>query len=376
MLSFIFKWCWKQLSSRGARLVYLVLAMLIIVPAIGFRIHAALFQRHADKLLSELSTFQVGTTTKTEALSRMPELRLQNPNEKIGCDGKDCYSVETFSAFSRWVFDKVSRTNSDALYSTLSLWGIRYWELGVFVEFESGTVHRTAYSLMISIPERSIADVIMIAAVSNTHFPGRIDPRDDESPNYKVDSHWRSPDQNLSITFIPGAENEFIQHAFHLHFGCLWSLMGCRKAREIAPEAAQDQQAFGYAAYQRLKGSDPCPDRLLPRRVRDRNDILLVEVARVGPTLNDPYSNDNYKVADFRTVKVLKGRSERPLLNVRVDQSMWRRSEHIPNPAFVLLKPGQRFLLFSRYDNSFDEPCEAVAATNTALQTLTNALKQ
>jgi hypothetical protein len=249
------------------------------------RIHAALFQRRADKLLSGLSKLQVGTTTKAETLKLLPELHLQPSKEKFGCDGEDCYSIEVFSAFSRWVFEKISRADSHALYSTLGLWGIRYWELGIYIEFKSNTVSRVSYRLMISTPERTIPGVVIIAATSNTHFEGRVDFLDDESPNYRVESHRTWPDRNLGITFIAGAPHELVRHAFDLHFGCLWSLEGCHDIRDIAPEAVEDQKTFAHAAFERLKGPEPCPDQLLPRRVRDRDDILLLEVTRVGSLL-------------------------------------------------------------------------------------------
>ncbi|HSS95888.1 MAG TPA: hypothetical protein VLK33_02600 [Terriglobales bacterium] len=216
--------------------------------------------------------------------------------------------------------------------------------------------------------------VIVMGLSSNTHFAGRVDSRDDESPNYRIESSRKWPDQNLGITFIPGAENESLGHAFHLQFDCLWSLVGCRKITDIAPEATQDRQRFWRAAYERLTSPEPCPDRLIPRRVRDRDDILLLEVTRAGPSLIDPYSNDNYKMADFQTIQVFKGHSGIILSNVRVDQPQWG-AERIQNPAFELIKPGRRIILFSGYDNSLNEACEAIAATPTAVQTLTAALK-
>jgi hypothetical protein len=375
MLSSIFTRCWKRLSSRRARIIYTGFAILIVVPAIGFRIHAALFERHADKLLSELSKLQVGITTKSQTLTRLPELHVQPANEKFGCDGDDCYSAQIFSSFSNWALQKIIHADSDVLYSALHLWGIRYWGLGIYVEFKSGTVFRFGYHLMIATPDRGIPGAVTVSASSNTHLTGlRIDPRDDESSNYQVRTSRKWPDSSLGITFIPGAENEFMRHAFDLHLGCLWSLRGCGKARDIAPDATQDLQTFERAALGRLKGPEPCPDRILPRRARDREDILLMEVIRVGPLLTDPYSNDNYKVADFHLVKVLKGHRQRELSNVRVDQSMRWESELIHNAAFELLKPGGRILLFSAYDDSFNEPCEAVAATNNALRTLGDAL--
>jgi len=85
-------------------MLYIGVVAVIVVAGVGFRIHAALFQRHADKLLSRLSKLRIGTTTKAETLALLRELHpLRTSEKKLGCGG-DCYAAELDPTFSDWVF--------------------------------------------------------------------------------------------------------------------------------------------------------------------------------------------------------------------------------------------------------------------------------
>ncbi len=145
-------------------MLYIGVAAVIFVATIGFRIQATLFQRHADKLLSGLSKLRIGITSKAETLALLHELHpVRTSEKKLGC-GEDCYAAELNSIFSDWVFQKITRTNSDILYSTLSLWGMRYWDFEILVEFKSGTVSKFGYNLMIATPERGSPGVVVVGA--------------------------------------------------------------------------------------------------------------------------------------------------------------------------------------------------------------------
>ncbi len=48
-------------------------------------------------------------------------------------------------------------------------------------------------------------------------------------------------------------------------------------------------------------------------------------------------------------------------------------SQDASNSAIDLLRPGQRLLLFAGYSDSIDESCEALAATPSAIQTVTRS---
>ncbi|HEU0049981.1 MAG TPA: hypothetical protein VFQ43_20500 [Nitrososphaera sp.] len=145
---------------------------------------------------------------------------------------------------------------------------------------------------------------------------------------------------------------------------------------QIAPDAIRDEQTIERTALARMNGPEPCPDRILPRRARDSKDILLVETTRLSSLHLDPYGDGQYRIASFRLVKAIKGSVGRPLANVRVDQGIWQGSAQIHNSAIDLLRPGQRLLLVSGYNDSIDEFCEVLAASPSAIQTIIDNLPQ
>jgi hypothetical protein len=95
----------------------------------------------------------------------------------------------------------------------------------------------------------------------------------------------------------------------------------------------------------------------------------------VSPELEDEYGR--YHLANYELLRVLKGKLNRPLkavghpvvINGKSDQQM-------PNPAVQLLHPGARVLMFSDNSTNVDTPCEIVAATDSAMQTIQSALAQ
>jgi hypothetical protein len=115
----------------------------------------------------------------------------------------------------------------------------------------------------------------------------------------------------LSISITPSAPATLSRHAFEPRLNCLWTLRGCRTTREILPTAWQAQENIQHAVELRLHSSNPCPDRILPRRARDTSDILLVEVKGVSPELEDEYGR--YHLANYELLRVLKGKLNRPL---------------------------------------------------------------
>lgn len=88
-------WVWRQLASRWACRIYLSMLAVIVIPAVALRLQAALFQRHVVEIASRRSTLQIGTTSKSETLSRIPGL--------TGISSKDgeskCLSAQRMSVF-------------------------------------------------------------------------------------------------------------------------------------------------------------------------------------------------------------------------------------------------------------------------------------
>jgi hypothetical protein len=100
-----------------------------------------------------------------------------------------------------------------------------------------------------------------------------------------------------------------------------------------------------------------------------------VEVKSVGSTLVQSEFGPKYRFASFRLLRVLKGKARRPLDNIGVTPDIWVGGPGVVhNSAIDLLNPGRRLLLFSGSSVNIDEPCEAVAGTESAVQAIESAL--
>jgi len=123
-----------------------------------------------------------------------------------------------------------------------------------------------------------------------------------------------------------------------------------------------------------MSGPNQCPTQILSHRARDSFDVLLVEVKDVSPTISKNDFGAAYRFANFRLLRVIKGKAGRPLDNVGVAPEIYVGDGEVHNSAIDLLNPGQRLLLFSGASTNIDEPCEAIAATADALHMLEGRL--
>ncbi len=369
-------WLWRRLTSRWAVRIYLCCVAIIIVLAMELRVEALLFERHVVEIASGLSTLRIGTTSKSEALSRIPRLAVvSSKNKDYDRTGDEYVSVEIpNSKFSLWTLEHVN--DSATLISLVHWLGVRYWTFSGYVNFSSGTVSGFGYRLMLSTPRAyPVPGVLLVAASSRKgRDRGPLDWEVDESPDYEVSHYFKWPALRTYVYFTRNAPVELLQHAFNLHLRCLWSLKGCETANQVLPEAEGDRLKIRQAALERMNGPDQCPITILPHRARDTEDILLVQVRNVSPTISKSEFGP-YRLASFRLLRVLKGKAGRPLDNVWVNTEVQGPEITAHNSAIYLLNPGQRILLFSGASTNIDEPCEAMAGTEDAVNTVEEGLR-
>jgi hypothetical protein len=113
----------------------------------------------------------------------------------------------------------------------------------------------------------------------------------------------------------------------------------------VALRIEQDRLEIMRAALERLNGPNQCPPRILPRRARDAEHILLVEVQNVGPTITEA-GGYMYRRASFRSLRVLKGKPQRTPEDIRIYRESYWGEVPVHNPTYDLLSPGQRLILF------------------------------
>ncbi|MGH9509986.1 MAG: hypothetical protein ACRD2M_08625, partial [Terriglobales bacterium] len=159
--------------------------------------------------------------------------------------------------------------------------GVRYWTFWATAELRNGVVHDVRYSVRLDDGTFSYTGIVTVAATSARGYTeGPVLAYEDESPDYRARSYFKWPEKDLKIVFTPASSRRLIAHAFDIQLNCLWHLRGCVEAQQVLPAAWAEKERIKSAVTTRLTGHDPCPDRILPRRVRDVGNILLVEIER------------------------------------------------------------------------------------------------
>jgi hypothetical protein len=364
-------WLWRRLTSRGARRIAWFFFLALALLAIGLRVNSAIFVHRVHRILGGMERLRPDQSSKAEMLKMVPALRpelLKNEH----CGGDECYSM----VVDNWRDSKLAllllRVANPFVLRALYRMGLRIWTFGVKVDLRGDRIHNLLYSLMVDDGTGEYPGCIDVEVGSlrgSNHMAGNL--ISDESPDYQISSRSKWRDLNLRVIFAPTASPALVHHAFDLRLDCTWQ-MGCRTARQLLPLVWDDKQRIQAAALARLKSSDPCPDRILPRRARDVPNILHVEVERVHPEL-DAYGDQQYRVVDYRLLEALKGAPNRTLNGVEHSLTIFG-TDNIPNPAINLLRPGASVLMFTDPYGRLEEPCEVVTATPSALQTIRSAL--
>jgi hypothetical protein len=86
----------------------------------------------------------------------------------------------------------------------------------------------------------------------------------------------------------------------------------------------------------------------------------------------EKFGQEQYLMADYKLLEVLKGKLDRPLRNVGHPSLIFLSMDDPPvsNPSLNLLHPGSQLLMFSDASTDVDSPCETVAATQSAVRTI------
>lgn len=239
----------RRRSFRPILLLLFSIFIIVVILSIFLRVQAAIFARKALSIVSGLSTLRVGTTTRAEALSRIPTLKANGmgPYGAPLCNADEC--TETGipnSVLSDAVLLPAARTDNRTLLSILSWLGFRDWSLDTFVNFSSGKVSYLSYRVMIYTTRfeelGGDPDVVMVEVSSRANADSRnpsLSPTAGDP--FRVSSSRRSPSQSVGVSFTPDAPNELVLRAFDLKLRCLWSLAGCRTWSQLLP-AVEDRE--------------------------------------------------------------------------------------------------------------------------------------
>ena len=389
-------WLWRRVTSirLRPRRIALYLAIFLVIAAIALRVAAGIFEYRVMKTVNALSQVRLDQTNEPESLEIMPGLK-PGTSSLANCPVKVCFAKENYIWPSglAGVVHYFFGDGSDPRDKVRFWLGYRVARFSADVELNEGRVHKLDYSLLVGNVNLKCRGIVLANAKGIQGFPfgrvlwsvnqeefsdGRIPENEDESPDYQVT--WTpiykgsaNAGIGLNVAFTLAAPAGLVRHAFDLHLNCIWHLTGCGSARDLLPLAWDDKLGIESAALARMKSSNPCPDRILQRRARDSLDIILAEVTRLLPNLKSDWLGECRR-ADFRLVQVLKGKLDRKLEGALLPITIGTQDHNprIPNPVIPYLHPGSKLLMFS--ENY--EPCQIVAATPSALQTIQTALAE
>jgi hypothetical protein len=230
-------WVWRKLRSRPARRLYISGIAVIVIPALALRIQAAMFEARVLTMVHALSNLRVGASSRADALTQIPTLRTNQPDQYGGsrCGTDECLSAGiATSDFTDSVLRKAA--DHDFLFSLLSWWGFRGGYLDVHADFTSGKVSSLGYQVMVTTAHLDYSGAVVVGVSSVQHMAATQRGSGTEvSRTYSVEPARKSPLQSVGIRLTPQAPIEIVNPAFNPKLGCLWSLTGCRTWHEILP---------------------------------------------------------------------------------------------------------------------------------------------
>ncbi len=366
---------------RQVRRFVIALLITILSATLLLRLDAAIFQYRVLAILRQMEKVKLGQTSREELANSWTGMR-SAPCAPVP-NSSECLTKTLSNLSSYWLFFRLQKLygvywDNKTIFAAGHLLGIRICNFYAVFEIRDQKVQGLNYGLFLDNGSNQYPGAIVVHVGSTeSYINSPLSNAEDESPEYLVTRYHQWPELNLSISFTPLAPVTLTRHAFELSLNCLWRIDGCRTSKQIFPLAWQDEENIERAIGARLHSSNPCPDRILPHRVRDASDILLVEIQHVGPEMGSKTYRMTFPLVDYKLLRVLKGKSNRPLRSFQHSSLVYDPADptqQMPNPAIQLLHPGARVLMFSNDPWQVDEACEIVAATDNAIQTIQSRL--
>jgi hypothetical protein len=355
-------WTLRVVPGKVARRAYLSIILLVLAATSVARVHSLILTKRIHLVLSGLEHLQTDRSTEDEVLRTVPYLQRGQYERPVGWSFERTYYtvISNESQLKRLLgndFDWGWRRR-------LADWlGYRYLYFDAQVILLDGKVSTLRYDVAneFALP-RSAETLVSVRSFHGFWHPFQVafgvTSADDENPQYRV----QGTERNLYVAYSFDAPSDLVSHAFDLRLSCFIGLRGCQSAREIALVIWEDKKSIQAAAKARLESGDPCPDRILPGRVKyllDAN-LVLMDVQRVWTEkIEEEGHEEDETFADYKVAEVLRGRSWTP-----VTERIFYRSK-------LSIAPGSRILMFS---NHRIESCGVVSATPSALAAVRNAV--
>jgi hypothetical protein len=321
--------------------------------AAGAYQHRKQFAREVQERLDQLDKVEVGRSSRAETLDLISGLKpvLSTSGEFYLCgQNPDCVVGGTASPGWRYwniQSDKLSwiieKTHSQKAVGTIfRMLGAEFGWTRLCVTFCDGRVQHWGYEITATNRAAdSIMLVVVAAPTTNVLMHGR--PHD-ENLDFWVDhifDNWG--DLMQKVVFTPAASEQLKRVATHPDLTCLQSYRGCETAKQLIPGALAADSQIREASVQRLRGAEPCPERILRSYARSASWIATAEIRSVR---NDPEAS-GARLVQLRSVVPLKG------VPRDVDRDLYMLDysdvgQHVElNRVVSFAKPGNKVILLA-----------------------------
>jgi hypothetical protein len=375
-------WVWSKLKAPLTRKLFYVAIVVAIISTVVLHIEAAVFAFRTRSLLLALRRVDEGQTTKEELLQLIPSLhRVDSVKSNCGAGAGENFQVERSnlpsSAIEQRVFSVVYE--SSALYKGAYLLGYRPRRLFIDANISHGVVTRWAFSLDVAPPENRYPGAIMVrvsSPISVIRYSGSA-IADEQNPYFSARRYFKWPDWNLEVSYSRLATQDVKDAAVDLHLGCLWSLRGCTNAAQLLPRAEEERTRIQRAAMERITSRDPCPPWIIPAKVRDANEIVLLQIETATSKRSEwppftPGVASKYRI--LRTLQLRDARFRRIGRDATwFPSQMYGDLGGIANPSTPLIKPGAVVVVFEGR-GAASTPCNVLPATSDVLGRVNEAI--
>jgi len=241
-----------------------------------------MFAHRTRSSLLALRNVDAGQTSKGELLRLIPSLnRAKSVNSKCGPAGEIFHMEHSNLPSSR-----IGQRLFGAIYESSALYKAAYWlgyrprRIFVDAEIDHGVVTRWAFILGVAPPENHYPGEVQVGISSPISVMRYSESAiaDEQNPYFSARRYFKWPEWSLEVSYSRLAATETKDLAVDLHLNCLWSLRGCDNAAQLLPRADEERIRLRRAARQRVTSDEPCPPFIVPAKVRDANEIVLLKI--------------------------------------------------------------------------------------------------
>jgi hypothetical protein len=309
--------------------------------------------RKIDHVSRAFQSFEIGRTTKAQALAALPLLEQEDSSNPI-CRSDECFSYSTrIDLIPPQLWRVIGYPPKKLIAYAIHDFGIRYLHFKSYAGFNGGVLSFYGYSLRTSNGFYYHPGAITLFAAY------RKPPLNSDDPGFWVRRYFKWQELDGTFAFNELAEHRRVAAAMTLATGCLWALPGCRVADDLAPRLAESVSEFEWIHAVASQPDKACDVTTLYQKAQFEGGIWLVKASAVDTSPKfDGYSTKYW--VRWRPPRAIR----KPANKYNPVKQTWISS---PDPVTrALLKAvwdGNTMILFEDNSTNIDSLCELVPAT-------------